>query len=32
MVIMFGVVLNEVGLANRLMFYLLKFAGTKISG
>ncbi len=30
MVIMFGVVLNEVGLANRLMFYLLKFAGTKI--
>lgn len=30
MIIMFGVVLNEVGLANRLMFYLLKFAGTKI--
>jgi sodium-dependent dicarboxylate transporter 2/3/5 len=30
MVIMFGVVLNEVGLANRLMFYLLKFAGTKV--
>jgi sodium-dependent dicarboxylate transporter 2/3/5 len=30
MVIMFGVVLNEVGLANRMMFYLLKFAGTKV--
>ncbi len=30
MIIMFGVVLNEVGLANRLMFYLLKIAGTKI--
>jgi solute carrier family 13 (sodium-dependent dicarboxylate transporter), member 2/3/5 len=30
MVIMFGVVLNDVGLANRLMYYLLKFAGTKI--
>jgi solute carrier family 13 (sodium-dependent dicarboxylate transporter), member 2/3/5 len=30
MVIMFGVVLNEVGLANRLMYYLLKFAGTKV--
>jgi sodium-dependent dicarboxylate transporter 2/3/5 len=30
MIIMFGVVLNEVGLANRLMFYLLKMAGTKI--
>jgi solute carrier family 13 (sodium-dependent dicarboxylate transporter), member 2/3/5 len=30
MIIMFGVVLNEVGLANRLMFYLLKFAGTKV--
>lgn len=30
MVIMFGVVLNEVGLASRLMFYLLKFAGTKV--
>ncbi|MBF0259909.1 MAG: anion permease [Desulfamplus sp.] len=30
MVIMFGVVLNEVGLANRLMYYLLKIAGTKV--
>jgi len=30
MIIMFGVVLNEVGLANRIMFYLLKFAGTKV--
>ncbi len=30
MVVMFGVVLNEVGLANRLMYYLLKYAGTKI--
>ncbi len=30
MIIMFGVVLNEVGLANRIMFYLLKFAGTRI--
>ncbi len=30
MIIMFGVVLNEVGLANRLMFYLLKVAGTKV--
>jgi solute carrier family 13 (sodium-dependent dicarboxylate transporter), member 2/3/5 len=30
MIIMFGVVLNEVGLANRLMYYLLKFAGTKV--
>ena len=30
MVIMFGVVLNEVGLARRLMYHLLKFAGTKI--
>ncbi|WP_446012066.1 SLC13 family permease [Candidatus Electrothrix sp.] len=30
MIIMFGVVLNEVGLANRLLFYLLKFAGTKV--
>jgi solute carrier family 13 (sodium-dependent dicarboxylate transporter), member 2/3/5 len=30
MVIMFGVVLNEVGLANRLMFYLIRFAGTRI--
>lgn len=30
MIIMFGVVLNEVGLANRMMFYLLKFAGTRV--
>jgi solute carrier family 13 (sodium-dependent dicarboxylate transporter), member 2/3/5 len=30
MIIMFGVVLNEVGLANRIMFYLLKFAGTRV--
>jgi sodium-dependent dicarboxylate transporter 2/3/5 len=30
MIIMFGVVLNEVGLANRIMYNLLKFAGTKI--
>ncbi len=30
MIIMFGVVLNEVGLASRIMYYLLKFAGTKI--
>ena len=30
MIIMFGVVLNEVGLASRLMFYLLKFAGTRV--
>jgi solute carrier family 13 (sodium-dependent dicarboxylate transporter), member 2/3/5 len=30
MIIMFGVVLNEVGLANRLMYYLIKFAGTRI--
>ena len=30
MIIMFGVVLNEVGLANRLMYYLLKFAGTRV--
>ncbi|MCG6905934.1 MAG: anion permease [Desulfobacteraceae bacterium] len=30
MIMMFGVVLNEVGLANRLMNYLLKFAGTKV--
>jgi solute carrier family 13 (sodium-dependent dicarboxylate transporter), member 2/3/5 len=30
MIIMFGVVLNEVGLANRIMFYLLKIAGTKV--
>jgi solute carrier family 13 (sodium-dependent dicarboxylate transporter), member 2/3/5 len=30
MIIMFGVVLNEVGLARRLMYYLLKFAGTRV--
>ncbi|WP_028573935.1 SLC13 family permease [Desulfonatronovibrio hydrogenovorans] len=30
MIIMFGVVLNEVGLAKRIMYYLLKFAGTKV--
>ncbi len=30
MIIMFGVVLNEVGLARRLMYYLLKFAGTGV--
>jgi solute carrier family 13 (sodium-dependent dicarboxylate transporter), member 2/3/5 len=30
MIIMFGVVLNEVGLANRMMYYLLKIAGTKV--
>jgi solute carrier family 13 (sodium-dependent dicarboxylate transporter), member 2/3/5 len=30
MIIMFGVVLNEVGLANRLMYYLIKFAGTRV--
>jgi sodium-dependent dicarboxylate transporter 2/3/5 len=30
MIVMFGVVLNEVGLAQRLMYYLLKFAGTKV--
>jgi solute carrier family 13 (sodium-dependent dicarboxylate transporter), member 2/3/5 len=30
MIIMFGVVLNEVGLAQRLMYHLLKFAGTRI--
>lgn len=30
MIMMFGVVLNEVGLANRIMYYLLKFAGTRI--
>jgi solute carrier family 13 (sodium-dependent dicarboxylate transporter), member 2/3/5 len=30
MIIMFGVVLNEVGLANRMMYHLLKIAGTKI--
>ena len=30
MIIMFGVVLNEVGLANRLMYHLIKIAGTRI--
>ena len=30
MIIMFGVVLNEVGLAQRLMYHLLKFAGTRV--
>ena len=30
MIIMFGVVLNEVGLARRLMYHLLKFAGTNV--
>jgi sodium-dependent dicarboxylate transporter 2/3/5 len=30
MIIMFGVVLNEVGLANRMMYHLIKFAGTKV--
>ncbi len=30
MIIMFGVVLNEVGLASRIMYYLLKFAGTRV--
>ncbi|SFJ29763.1 solute carrier family 13 (sodium-dependent dicarboxylate transporter), member 2/3/5 [Desulfomicrobium apsheronum] len=30
MIIMFGVVLNEVGLASRIMYYLLRFAGTKV--
>ncbi len=30
MIIMFGVVLNEVGLATRIMYNLLKFAGTKV--
>ena len=30
MIIMFGVVLNEVGLANRLMYHLIKFAGTRV--
>jgi solute carrier family 13 (sodium-dependent dicarboxylate transporter), member 2/3/5 len=30
MIIMFGVVLNEVGLAGRIMFHLLKIAGTKV--
>ncbi|MCU0561712.1 MAG: SLC13 family permease [Desulfobacterales bacterium] len=30
MIIMFGVVLNEVGLAKRLLFYILKIAGTNV--
>jgi len=30
MIIMFGVVLNEVGLASRIMYYLIKFAGTRV--
>ncbi len=30
MIIMFGVVLNEVGLANRMMYHLLKIAGTRV--
>jgi len=30
MIIMFGVVLNEVGLANRLMYYIFKVAGTGV--
>ncbi|MCJ8500176.1 SLC13 family permease [Desulfatitalea alkaliphila] len=30
MIIMFGVVLSEVGLANRVVYYLIKFAGIKI--
>ncbi|MBR9979399.1 MAG: anion permease [Desulfatitalea sp.] len=30
MIIMFGVVLSEVGLANRVVYYLIKFAGTKV--
>ena len=30
MIVMFGVVLNEVGLAQRLMYHLLKFAGTGV--
>ena len=30
MIIMFGVVLNEVGLAKRLLFLILKFAGTNV--
>ncbi|GAB6057443.1 SLC13 family permease [Desulfonatronum parangueonense] len=30
MIIMFGVVLNEVGLARRLMYHLLKVAGTNV--
>jgi sodium-dependent dicarboxylate transporter 2/3/5 len=30
MIIMFGVVLNEVGLAKRMMYYLLKMAGTNV--
>lgn len=30
MIIMFGVVLNEVGLAKRLLFWILRFAGTNV--
>ena len=30
MIIMFGVILNEVGLARRIMYHLLKFAGTRV--
>jgi len=30
MIIMFGVILNEVGLAKRLLFFILKFAGTRV--
>ncbi len=30
MIIMFGVVLNEVGLANRIMYYIFKIAGTGV--
>lgn len=30
MIIMFGVVLNEVGLAKRMLFWILKFAGTNV--
>ena len=30
MIVMFGVVLNEVGLANRIMYYVFKMAGTGV--
>lgn len=30
MIVMFGVVLNEVGLANRIMYYIFKIAGTGV--
>lgn len=30
MIVMFGVVLNEVGLANRIMYYIFKMAGTGV--